>query len=149
MTNAGSAKTILVVDDHPQLLDLVKRSLELLGHYQVFTAGDGAQGLERYVEIRPDCVVIDVKMPGVDGYQLVRAIRGDPETARTPLVILSAMAQEKDQLGGLLAGADVYLLKPVEPPDLVAAIDRAIALSEEERHQRLKKLAEQDEPPSW
>jgi DNA-binding response OmpR family regulator len=58
------------------------------------------------------------------------------------------MAQEKDQLGGLLAGADAYLLKPVEPPDLVAAIDRAIALSEEERLQRLKNLAEQDEPSS-
>src|SRR5262245_5504371 len=123
MSNAGKVRTILVVDDHPHLLDLVKRSLEFLGHYHVVTAEDGAQGLGRYIEIHPDCVVIDVKMPGLDGYQLVRAIRGDPETARTPLVILSAMAQEKDMLGGLLAGADVYLLKPVEPPDLVAAIE--------------------------
>jgi CheY-like chemotaxis protein len=90
-------------------------------------------------------MVIDVKMPGLDGYQLVRAIRGDPETAGTPLVILTAMIQDSNRFAGIAAGVDCYLTKPVKPQDLVGAIQQAIARSESERRPQLRELVK--EPP--
>src|SRR5262245_19003688 len=91
---ASRSFTVLIVDDNRELLDLITESLTLLGDYTVLTADNGADGLARAVEIRPDCMVIDIKMPGLDGYQLVRALRGDPATAALPLVILTALTQD-------------------------------------------------------
>src|SRR5215475_9336046 len=100
--------TVLVVDDDPDLLQLLTDGLELLGNFTVVSATDGMQGLERFFEVRPDCMIIDVKMPGLDGYQLVRALRGDPESAATPLIILTAMAQDQNRMAGLVSGVDQY-----------------------------------------
>lgn len=135
-------RTILIVDDNEQLLITVSAALRHLGHYQVVMADNGVDGLERYYECHPACMVIDVRMPGLDGYQLVRALRGDPDSAITPLIILTAMAQDHDRFAGLAAGVDQYLLKPVKPLDLVAAIQQAIAVSDAERTERLRALAE-------
>lgn len=132
--------TVLIVDDNRELLDLITESLTLLGDYSVLTAENGADGLERAVEARPDCMVIDVKMPGLDGYQLVRALRGDPATARMPMVILTALTQDHHRFASLLAGADRYLTKPIKPPDLVNAIHDAIRVSEVERARRMDAL---------
>jgi DNA-binding response OmpR family regulator len=139
---------VLIVDDNPQLVGFIADALQELGDFQVATATDGAQGLERYYVVRPDCMVIDVRMPGLDGYQLVRALRGDAETAHVPLILLTALAQDMDRFAGLVSGADDYLVKPVKPQDLIAAIERAIALGEEARRQRMRQLsvAELDEP---
>ncbi len=139
-TPAVTGHTVLVVDDNADLRALVAETLRKLAGFTVVTAEDGAEGLERYFEVRPACVVIDVKMPGLDGYQLVRALRGDPESSATPLVILSAMVQERDRLAGFLSGADEYLLKPVSPLDLVRTIRQVIARSEAERRERLRSL---------
>ncbi len=144
MTLPDTRRTVLVVDDNRQLLEFLTDALEELGNFRVVTAIDGADGLERYFELRPHCMIIDVRMPGIDGYQLVRALRGDPDSASTPLIILSAMAQDRDQLIGLFAGADVYLQKPVRPLDLIAAIERAITLSEQERAERMRVLADEE-----
>ena len=95
------------------------------------------------VSERPDCVVIDVMMPGIDGFQLAHALRGDPETAEIPLVMLTALAQEENRLAGLLSGADRYLVKPVRIPDLIEAIQAAIATSRAEREHTLRELAEE------
>lgn len=141
---ASKSFTVLIVDDNRELLDLITESLTLLGDYTVLTADNGADGLARAVETRPDCMVIDIKMPGLDGYQLVRALRGDPATAALPLVILTALTQDHYRIAGLLAGADQYLTKPITPPDLVAAIQGAIRLSEAERARRMDALL--DEP---
>jgi CheY-like chemotaxis protein len=89
--------------------------------------------------------VIDVMMPGIDGFQLAHALRGDPETAEIPLVILTALAQEENRLAGLLSGADRYLVKPVRIPDLIEAIQAAIATSRAERERTLRALAEEGE----
>jgi two-component system alkaline phosphatase synthesis response regulator PhoP len=131
---------VLVVDDSADLRALVAESLRKLAGFTVVTAEDGVDGLERYFAMRPDCVVIDVKMPGLDGYQLVRALRGDPESSATPLVILSAMVQERDRLAGLLSGVDEYLLKPVSPLELVQTIREVIDRGEAERERRLRAL---------
>lgn len=143
---AHAAGTVLVVDDNPRLLAFIADALQELGDFRVVTAADGVRGLELYYEVQPDCMVIDVKMPGLDGYQLIRALRGDPTSAVTALIILSAMNQDKDYLAGMLSGADQYLLKPVGPLDLVAAISRAVAISANERRQRMRALAE--DPPA-
>lgn len=137
---ADSSHTVLVVDDSADLRALVAESLRKLGNFTVVTADDGVEGLQRYFEIHPDCVVIDVKMPGLDGYQLVRALRGDPASSATPLVILSAMIQEKDRLTGLISGVDEYLMKPVSPLQLVQTIREVIGRSEAERQTRLQTL---------
>ncbi len=136
--------TILVVDDNQELLRLITETLILLGDFTVITASNGVEGLTRAVELHPDCAIIDVKMPGLDGYQLVRALRGDPETASMPLVLLTALVQDHYRFAGLLVGADHYLTKPIKPPDLIAAIDEAIAMSQEERISRAQALI--DEP---
>jgi CheY-like chemotaxis protein len=137
---AGAGYTVLVVDDNADLRALVADSLRKLGGFTVVTAEDGVQGLERYFEVRPACVVIDVKMPGLDGYQLVRALRGDPASSATPLVILSALVQQRERLAGFFSGADEYLVKPVGPLDLVQTLKRVITRSEEERQRRLRTL---------
>lgn len=136
----GSAFTVLIVDDNRDLLDLITESLTMLGDYTVVTAENGADGLERAFSVHPDCMVIDIKMPDLDGYQLIRALRGDPASAAMPLVILSALVQEKDRFAGMLVGADQYLTKPIKPPELVAAIQEAIRLSQEERLRRVRAL---------
>ena len=102
-------KKVLVIDDNPTIVELIKYAVNLQGAYNVVVAYDGVQGLERVYADHPDCVIIDVKMPRMDGYQLVRCLRGDPRTVNTPLIILSAMTREEDQMAGLLSGVDEYL----------------------------------------
>ena len=138
---SGGRYTVLIVDDNRELLTLITDALNLLGEYTIVTAENGTDGLMRAIETRPDCLVIDIKMPGLDGYQLVRALRGDPATAAIPLVILTALTQERYHLAGLLAGADQYLIKPTKPQELVEAIQAAIGLSDAERQRRLHALA--------
>lgn len=137
----ASGATVLLVDDNVELLDLLARALRNVGHYTVVQAEDGATGLGLALATHPVCIVIDVLMPELDGYQLVRALRGDPASAEIPIVMLTALAQEANQLGGMLAGADKYLLKPVKIQVLIASIAEAVALSGEERRRRMRALA--------
>lgn len=135
---------IVIVDDNPELLMSLTFALSSQPEprFCIVTADNGIAGLEQVSELQPHCVIIDVKMPGLEGPQLVRALRGDPATATIPLLILSAMVQDKDIQRGLYAGADEYLTKPITPDALVAAIMRTIALGANDRAARLQMLAE-------
>jgi DNA-binding response OmpR family regulator len=86
-------------------------------------------------------------MPGLDGYQLAKALRGDPDSAETPLIMLTALAQEKNRFVGLASGADQYLVKPVTPRKLVEAVQRAVQITHAERQRRFQALAEEKEAP--
>jgi DNA-binding response OmpR family regulator len=134
---------VLIVDDSPILLETLAFALSMRG-FLVETAADGISGLERALAMQPDCIVIDVRMPGLNGLQLMRVLRGDPQGEQIPMIILSAMVQENDQVVGMLSGADQYLTKPTHPEELDAAIHRAIALDAEARAARMQDLAEEE-----
>ena len=135
---------VLLIDDDPVLLQTLTDALDLYG-FQTLTAASGAEGLEQVIAHEPACVVVDIRIPGINGYQFVRALRGDPSTAAIPIVILSALAQEHEHLAGMLTGADAYLLKPVGISELVTVITEAISSSAEAREQRRRRLLETPE----
>ena len=135
--------TLLIVDDKIELLELLTDGLS--DHFTIVTAQDGIEGLTKCVEARPDCAIIDVKMPGLDGFQLVRALRGDPTTVDIPLIILTALHEDKMRFAGLASGGDLFLTKPVMPSELIPAIHQAIALGQTERLRRWRALALDEE----
>ena len=116
---------ILVIDDDFNLLQMVKLMLERVGH-QVEISKEGAKGLELAAETKPDLAIIDVMMPGLSGYDVVRKLREDPRTARIPIVILTARSQPMDKEMALQAGANAFLSKPVTAQDLTERVDAVI-----------------------
>lgn len=144
MSSENVMRKVLVIDDNPTIVELIKYAVNLQGKSEVIVAYDGVEGLECIYTEKPDCVIIDVKMPKMGGYQLVRCIRGDPRTANIPLIILSAMTREEDQMTGLLSGADEYLTKPFKPTALNAAIERVLRLTPDERRHRTDHLTQMD-----
>ena len=135
-------KKVLVIDDNPTIVELIKYAVNLQGTYQVSVAYDGIQGLERIYAEPPDCVIIDVKMPRMDGYQLVRCLRGDVRTGDIPLIVLSALTRTEDKMTGMLSGVDEYLTKPFKPSALNAAIERVLRLTPVERQHRMDFLVQ-------
>jgi DNA-binding response OmpR family regulator len=139
--HAPNHKKVLVIDDSHTVIEMVRHAVEMQGKYAVVVAYDGVQGLEQYYRERPDCVIVDVMMPRMDGYQFVRCLRGDRGSSQTGLIILTALATADKQLTGILSGADEYLTKPFKPNALYSAIERVLAVTPEQREQRLIQLA--------
>jgi DNA-binding NarL/FixJ family response regulator len=115
------AKRLLVVDDDPSLLRAVAETLRVEG-YDVTTARRGAEALVRVAETLPDLIVSDIRMPGMDGYDLVRNLRSSSRTKLIPIVFLSAKDTTADRIAGFRTGVDAYLTKPFEPEELVAVV---------------------------
>ena len=113
--------TILVIDDEKDLQELVRYNLEK-EHYDVIVASDGGTGLDIALRHRPDLVVLDLMMPGIDGLEVCRRLRTDDRGRRIPLIMLTAKATESDRVVGLELGADDYVIKPFSPRELVARI---------------------------
>lgn len=112
---------ILVIDDDLDLLNMLRLMLERGGH-SVTTTGDGADGLAKARDLKPDMAIIDVMMPGMHGYQVCRKLREDPETAGMAVLILTARAQPVDRDAALEAKADDYMSKPVSPTELLKKV---------------------------
>lgn len=146
LNSAKRIKKVLVIDDSETIVELIRHAMLLHGGFDVTVAYNGAQGLEQFYRARPDCVVVDVKMPKLDGNQFVRTIRGDPTCANTPLVILSALTGEDDVLTGILSGVDAYLPKPFTSKALLATLDQVMAITPEERTERMERLASEGDP---
>lgn len=140
MGSSTEPRRLLVVDDDPDLIALLRDGLELVGGYQVEVAANGALGLERCLANKPVCVVADVRMSGLNGYQFVRALRGDPASADVPVVVLSALVQDRERLAGLLAGADTYLYKPIKIADLLTSIQDITSLTPQQLSERRRAL---------
>ncbi len=137
---------VLLIDDDPDLLPSMVVLLTELTDFTVVSARNGLEGLEKAISEQPDCLVVDVRMPELNGYQLVQVLRGDPATVHLPLIMLTALVQDRDQYIGLAVGADRYLTKPVDAMDLIDAINTAIHRGVEDRYQQMLDLDEQAIP---
>lgn len=120
--------TILVIDDEKDLQELVRYNLEKEG-YDVIVTGDGNSGLDIALRHQPDLIVLDLMMPGIDGLEVCRRLRGDMRGRRIPLIMLTAKAAETDRIVGLELGADDYVTKPFSPRELVARIKAVLRRS--------------------
>jgi two-component system alkaline phosphatase synthesis response regulator PhoP/two-component system response regulator VicR len=116
---------ILVTDDEPNIVRLIQVNLERQG-FQVETANNGAQALEKIRANRPDLLVSDVMMPEMDGFELLSNIRRDSVLENLPVIMLTAKAQDRDVLEGYTRGADMYLTKPFNPIELVTFAKRLL-----------------------
>ncbi len=132
------AKRLLVVDDDPGLLLAVSETLRAEG-YDVKTARRGSDALVRVAEALPDLIISDIRMPGMDGYQLVRNLRSNARTRLVPVVFLTAKDETADRIQGFRTGVDAYITKPFEPEEL-AAIVAAILNRVERTHADLARM---------
>ena len=123
---------ILVVDDEIYIVHILDFSLGMEG-YEVVTALDVEQALERVASERPDLIVLDIMMPKLDGYEVCRAIKSDPATKQIPVILLSAKGRNVDQKMGFDVGADDYITKPFSPRKLVERINQLLGQSITER----------------
>jgi len=118
-------RTVLVADDDEDILELVSFRLERAG-YEVVTAHDGTAALAAAQEHHPDLAVLDVMMPGLNGYEVTQRLRADDATRDIPVILLTARVQEADVNRGFEAGADDYLRKPFSPQELRARVQAVI-----------------------
>lgn len=116
-----SAPKILIVDDEKDILDLLEYNLEKEG-YQVFRAENGFEAVEIASDSRPDLIVMDIMMPGMDGVTACHSIREIPELSKTRIAFLTARSEEYAELAGFEAGADDYIFKPIRPRVLLSRI---------------------------
>jgi two-component system OmpR family response regulator len=118
MTDARDRKTVLIVEDDPIVAQLIRLYLVRDGH-DVIAAGDGIEGLRLARERRPDLIILDLNLPGMDGMEVCRRVRAE---SQAPVVMVTARVDEEDRLAGLDLGADDYLAKPFSPRELAARV---------------------------
>jgi DNA-binding response OmpR family regulator len=116
------AEKILIIEDDPATSRLVDYSLRHEG-YQVSTASNGLDGIRKALSEAPDLIILDVMLPGMDGFEICHRLRSEPATAKLPVLMFSAKAQEMDKNTGLLVGADDYLTKPTTPSSIVSHVE--------------------------
>ena len=119
---------ILIVDDQPFNVDLLEEELEDLG-YETVTAENGQEGLDVIRETRPGLVLLDVMMPMMNGYDVCKAIREDPDLADVQVILLTAKGQEADRERGVEVGATRYMTKPFDPDELLEIAKGMLGLS--------------------
>lgn len=115
-------KTIFVIDDEQDLVEMIRIKLEFEG-FEVITACNGREALERIKDFTPDLILLDVMMPQLDGYQVCRKLKADSKYKHIPVIMFTAKAQENDKLWGEECGADAYLTKPYSFDDLLKKIN--------------------------
>lgn len=116
---------VMIVDDSPTDVQNLKNMLLKAGH-QVLEAISGSDALQRIRSERPEVVIMDVVMPGVNGFQATRTLSKDPVTAHIPVIVVSSKSQETDRVWALRQGAREYLVKPVRESDLLAKIKNVL-----------------------
>lgn len=128
-TVAPEPRRLMLVDDDPNLVILVSDYLELRG-YQVTIAENGQKALEKLEEEVPELIICDIMMPEMDGYTLVKLIRENAQFGWISVIFLSAKGQSEDRVKGLNTGADVYMVKPFDPEELMAQVESSLRQTE-------------------
>lgn len=123
------ARKILTCDDEKHIVRLIQVNLERQG-YEVITAFNGVECLEKVKEDRPDLIVLDVMMPEMTGFEVLETLKKDPETENIPVIMLTARAQDSDVLRGWQSGVECYLTKPFNPMELIAFVKRIFSMEE-------------------
>lgn len=126
---AQPGATILVVDDAPPNVKLLRLILKDAG-YRVLEAGSGPEALEILRRERPDAMVLDVRMPGMTGYEVCQAVRRDPEFATLPVVMVTALSLPEERIRGIEAGATDFISKPFNRKELLARLQASLALTQ-------------------
>jgi two-component system alkaline phosphatase synthesis response regulator PhoP len=119
-------KKVLIIEDDPSFLRAISHIVEKEG-YSVTSASNGMKGLSMAKEEKPDLLILDVMLPGIDGFEICNQLRNESQTAKLPIIMLSAKGQENDKATGLNVGADEYLTKPVERAVLLEKITTLLA----------------------
>jgi len=119
-------KKILVVDDEPDFRMMLRARLEA-NNYEVSEAEDGAVGLEKARNTKPDLIILDVMLPKMDGYKVARLLKFDEKHRNIPIVLLTARSQQSDRETGMAVGADAYLTKPHNPEDMLEIVAKLLA----------------------
>ena len=130
------AKTILIVEDDPNISELVQMYLEKEG-YHTKIAADGGQGVALFRQVRPDLVLLDIMLPVMDGWSVLRTIRQD---SQTPVIMLTAKGETEDKVSGLEMGADDYIVKPFEVKELLARVHAVLRRTGDDGKPQSKKL---------
>ena len=115
-------KKILVIEDDPAISRLVDYSLRHEG-YEVIAASNGLEGIRKAHNEGPDLIILDVMLPGMDGFEICHRLRAESDTAKLPILMFSAKAQEIDKNTGLKVGADDYLPKPAAPAEIISRVE--------------------------
>ena len=110
---------VLIVDDSPTEVHVMRQALRRHG-FDTAVAGDGAEGIRLALELKPDLILMDVVMPGLNGFQATRQLSKDPETADIPIIMVTTKGQETDRIWGMRQGAVDYIVKPFTDSELVA-----------------------------
>ncbi len=134
-------RKVLVVDDEADVLLLCRVNLEFEG-YEVIEARDGEEAMQKVTEHKPDAVLLDVMMPKMDGWQVLSALKSDPETADIPVVMLTAKVQDVDQIRGWSSGAADYITKPFSPLALSQVLENVLTSDPEEEERRRRMILE-------
>ena len=117
---------VLIIDDSPTELHLFQNMLEKAG-FETLVADSGEEGIKAAQKARPDCILMDVVMPGMNGFQATRRLTKDPMTSSIPVIMITTKDQETDKIWGMRQGAVEYLVKPVADKELVAMINTVMA----------------------
>ena len=117
---------VLIVDDSPTDVHVMQKALEQHG-FQTAAAADGSEGLRLAREMRPDLILMDIVLPGVNGFQATRELANDPQTRRIPVIMVTSKDQETDRIWGMRQGAVDYLVKPVSMDKLIEKAQAALA----------------------
>jgi DNA-binding response OmpR family regulator len=123
--NPNAHKKILVIDDDVEVVELVCFNLKKAG-YSIGTAGDGIDALKKARSLAPDLILLDLMLPGLDGFAVCEILRRDPATAAIPIIMLTALSSELSRLAGMDCGANDYLTKPFSPRLLVARVEKLL-----------------------
>ncbi len=117
---------ILIIDDSPTEVHVFKTML--MNHdIEVSVARNGEEGIEKAIEIKPDCILMDVVMPGKNGFQATRDLSRNPQTSSIPVIIITTKDQETDKIWGMRQGARDYIVKPASERDLIERINKVLA----------------------